>query len=77
MAIDMRVLLIPPPSRRMLGDNPRLNNFLDSIIADEGALTIPFAYEVEFTKGTKTTILIATGMLVAGMIITAKIAKSK
>lgn len=72
----MRIAVnIPPPG--FLSENTRFENFLNSIITDEGALTIPFAYEVELTGGTKNTILIASGILVAGAITTALILKSK
>lgn len=58
-------------------DNSRFENFLNSIITDEGALTIPFAYEVELTRGTKNTIITTAVVLTAGAIVTALILKSK
>lgn len=74
-----KCLLIPQPGfmSEPNPNNSRLENFLDSILTDEGALTIPFAYQVEITRGTKNTIYIASGMLVAGAILTALIIKNK
>lgn len=72
-------LVIPAPGflSEEPNQNSRFENFLNSIITDEGALTVPFAYEVELTRGTKNTILIGAGMLVAGAVLTALIIKSK
>jgi hypothetical protein len=72
-------LTIPAPGflSEEPNQNSRFENFLDSIITDEGALTVPFAYEVELTRKTKNTILLSVGILAVGGIMTALILKSK